>query len=331
MSRSYHAIAGGALALPRMVLLTLAGLTTACSDRSPSSPDASRVPAKPAGIIIDLLQKQIVYGAVTNTGPQVFRVNPDGSWQNQITQGLGLGGSLPSWSPDHLKIVYSRSINGVLTLMIMKADGSLNVTHGPGYYARWSPDGSKIVFQRHVNGGAPQVFVSNADGTGIQQLAFHQFGSYVPSWSQDGSKIVYAAAPAGGSGGQLEVWVMNANGANPHQVTNCTTQGMWCSGADWHPTPGDNRIVYSVSPLGASTLSQIRTIRANGNDDTLVRSVPNVTANKFPVWSPDGTRVAYLDLRPGWDDEAQIYTIFADGTQRQRVTSSSFIKQGFDW
>ena len=331
MSRSYHAIAGGALALPRMVLLTLAGLTTACSDRSPSSPDASRVPAKPAGIIIDLLQKQIVYGAVTNTGPQVFRVNPDGSWQNQITQGLGLGGSLPSWSPDHLKIVYSRNINGVLTLMIMKADGSLNVTHGPGYYARWSPDGSKIVFQRHVNGGAPQVFVSNADGTGIQQLAFHQFGSYVPSWSQDGSKIVYAAAPAGGSGGQLEVWVMNANGANPHQVTNCTTQGMWCSGADWHPTSGDNRIVYSVSPLGASTLSQIRTIRANGNDDTLVRSVPNVTANKFPVWSPDGTRIAYLDLRPGWDDEAQIYTIFADGTQRQRVTSSSFIKQGFDW
>src|SRR5262245_11451667 len=192
VSRSYHAIAGGALALPRMALLTLAGLTTACSDRSPSSPDASRVPAKPAGIIIDLLQNQIVYGAVTNTGPQVFRVNPDGSWQNQITQGLGLGGSLPSWSPDHLKIAYSRNINGVLTLMVMKADGSLNVTHGAGYYARWSPDGSKIVFQRHVNGGAPQVFVSNADGTGVQQLGFHQFGSYVPSWSQDGSKIVYA-------------------------------------------------------------------------------------------------------------------------------------------
>ena len=331
MSRSFHAIAGGALALRRVALLTLAGLLAACSEPPPLSPDASRVPAKPAGIILDLLKKQIVYGAVTNTGPQIFRVNPDGSWQNQITQGLGLGGSLPSWSPDHLKVVYSRKINGVLTLMIMKADGTLNVTHGPGYYARWSPDGSKIVFQRHVNGGAPQVFVMNADGTGVQQLGFHEFGSYVPSWSQDGSKIVYAAAPDGGPGGQSEVWVMNANGANPHQVTSCTVQGTWCSGADWHPAPGDNRIVYSVSPLGSSTVSQIRTIRANGSNDTFVRSVPNVTPNKFPVWSPDGTQIAYLDFRPTWDDEVQIYTIFADGTQRERVTWSSFVKQGFDW
>lgn len=329
MSRSSHAIAGGASVLPRVALLTLVGLTAACTDRFVSAPDASRAPTKSADIVVvpDLVPKQIVFGSSTNTGPQVFRINPNGTSLAQVTSGLG--GSLPSWSPDRTKIVYSRRIGDALTLMITKADASLNVTHGPGYFARWSPDGSKIVFQRDIAAAPPQVFVMNADGTGVQQMTNHQYGAYVPNWSQDGSKIVYSAAPAGGSGGQGEIWVMNANGANPHQVTDCSSKGWKCTSADWHPIGGDNRIVYSVSPFGAPA-SQIRTIKANGTNDTFVRSVPAFTINKFPVWSPDGTKIAYLDMQLGWD-AAEIYTINADGTSRQRVTSMSYPIQGFDW
>jgi TolB protein len=311
-----------------VALLTLAGWTAACSDRSPAAPNASRATAKPEIIIIpDLLPKQIVYGASTSAGPQIFRINPNGTSQVQVTSGLG--GSLPSWSPDRTKIVHTRQIGGVHRLMVAKVDGSLNVTQGPGYYPRWSPDGSKIVFQRDFPGAPPQVFVMNADGTGVQQMTNHPYGAYVPGWSQDGSKITYGAAPDGGAGGQVEIWVMNANGANPHQVTDCSAKGWKCSGPDWHPTAGDNRIVYSVSPFGASA-SQIRSIKANGNDDTFIRSVPGFTPNKFPVWSPDGAKVAYLDLSPSWE-HPEIYTINANGTQRERVTWMNFPKQGFDW
>ena len=329
MSHSFHAIARGASVLPRVALLALTSWTAACGDRSPSEPDASRAPTRPAEIIVipDLIPKQIVFGAHTNAGPQSFRINPNGTSQVQVTSGLG--GSLPSWSPDRTMIVYSRPVGGVLTLMKMKVDGSWNVTYGPGYYARWSPDGSKIVFQRDFNNAPPQVFVMNADGTGVQQLVSHQFGSYVPSWSQDGKKIVYSAAPDGGSGGQTEIWVVNANGTKPQQVTDCSPKGMKCSGADWHPTTGDNRIVYSVSPFGSSA-SQIRTIKSNGTADTFVRSVPGFTPNKFPVWSPDGTKIAYLDLSPSWD-YPEVYTINANGTSRERVTMMNFPKQGFDW
>ena len=329
MSRTFHAIAGGASVLPRVALLTLMGVTAACSERFPAAPEASRLPTGSADIIIvpDLVPKQIVFGSFTNAGPQVFRINPNGTSLVQVTSGLG--GGLPSWSPDRKKIVYSRRIGNVWTLMITKTDGSLNVTHGPGYLARWSPDGSKIVFQRDFPGAPPQVFVMNADGTGVQQMTNHQYGAYVPSWSQDGSKIVYSAASVGGSGGQGEIWVMNANGANPHQVTDCSSKGWKCSGADWHPIDGDNRIVYSVSPFGASA-SQIRTIKANGTNDTFVRAVPAFTINKLPVWSPDGAKIAYLDMLPGWD-EPEIFTINADGTSRQQVTLMSYPIVGFDW
>lgn len=329
MSRSSHSIAGGARTLSPAALLALGGLLAACSDQLPSSPAVPRnSPQTPAGIVIpDLLPKQILFGALTNAGPQIYRINPNGTSQVQVTQGLG--GSLPSWSPDRTKIVFSRAIGGVLTLMVMTVDGSWNSTHGAGYFARWSPDGTKIAFQRHVNGGVPQVFVMNADGSGVQQLTSHPFGGYVPGWSPDSKKIVYAAAPDGGSGGQSEIWVMNANGVNPHQVTSCTSNGMKCSGADWHPDAGDNRIVYSVSPYGSS-LSQIRTIRANGSDDTFIRSVPNFTPNKFPVWSPDGTKIAYLAMASTYV-YPEIFIMNANGTSPQRVTFMNFEKQGFDW
>ena len=160
-------------------------------------------------------------------------------------------------------------------------------------------------------------------------MTTHQYGALLPNWSQDGSKIVYTAAPIGGSGGQDEIWVMNANGANAHQVTDCSPKGWKCSSGDWHHIEGDNRIVYSVSSFGGSA-SQIRTIKANGTNDTFVRAVPAFTINKFPVWSPDGAKIAYLDVSPSWD-EPEIYTINADGTSRQRVTWLNFPKLGFDW
>jgi Tol biopolymer transport system component len=332
VSRTFSAVATHGSAYRAASLLALAGLLAACSDRpTPSSPDLAppATTGKPSGIIIvpGLIPKQIAFGAQTDAGLNVYRVNPSGTSLTQVTQG---GGGMPAWSPDRTKIAYSRRIGDVFTLMITKADGSLNVTHGPGYFPRWSPDGSKIVFQRDFAGAPPQVFVMNADGTGVQQLVNHPYGSHLPSWSPDGNKIAYSASPDGGSGGQAEVWVVNANGANPHQVTNCSPQGYKCLAPDWHPTVNDNRIVYSVSPFGAQ-VSQVRTIRANGSDDTLIRSVSGFTPTKLPVWSPDGTRIAYLD-KPPHAAEPEIYTMNANGGDVQRVTfMPTYPKQGLDW
>ena len=333
MSRTSRAIAAGASGRRQASLLALSGLLAACSDRpSPSSPELApaRKPATPASIFIPgIVPKQIAFGANTDdSGLQVFRVNPNGTGLVQVSDWPG--SSMPSWSPDRTKIVFSRDVGGNRMVRVMNIDGTGLTQLAEGHYPRWSPDGAKIAFQRHVNGGPPQVFTMNADGTGVEQLTNHPYGALLPSWSPDSKKITYAAASDGGSGGELEVWVMNDNGTNPHQVTDCTPGGMKCSAPDWHPGAGDNRLVYSASPFGAS-ISQIRTIRANGTNDTLVRSVPGFTPTKFPVWSPDGTWIAYFDKSPH-AAEPDISIMRGDGTGVQRVTfMPTQAKSGIDW
>ena len=63
-------------------------------------------------------------------------------------------------------------------------------------YVRWSPDGTKLVFTSDRNGGA-QVWVSNADGTGLRQLSVRstpEFSTGFPLWSPTGDRIaVYFA------------------------------------------------------------------------------------------------------------------------------------------
>lgn len=58
-------------------------------------------------------------------------------------------------------------------------------------YIRWSPDGKRLAFASDRNGGG-QVWVCNADGSGIKQLTFNddaEAATGFPVWSPDGKQI----------------------------------------------------------------------------------------------------------------------------------------------
>ncbi|HEX6332919.1 MAG TPA: hypothetical protein VFZ78_01765, partial [Flavisolibacter sp.] len=83
----------------------------------------------------------------------------------------------------------------------------------------WSPDGSKIAFQSNL--GAPaltDVFVMNADGSGIQRLTTANAFDQMPAWSPDGTRIAFMSA----RDGNPEVYVMNADGTSQVRLTNTT-------------------------------------------------------------------------------------------------------------
>ena len=56
----------------------------------------------------------------------------------------------------------------------------------------WSPDGSKIAFTSD-RAGTPQLYIMNADGSGVRRLTFQGNYNQTPQWSPRGDAIAFMA------------------------------------------------------------------------------------------------------------------------------------------
>ena len=162
----------------------------------------------------------------------IFVINPDGSGLRQLTNDSLGQDDMPAWSPDGLRIAFTRfrpdrgyMMFGEAAIHVINADGTglqrLSAVGDSIYDAEpsWSPDGSRIAFHGHrptdyVLGS--EIHVMNADGTNPVQLTAHHGISGQPAWSPDGSRIAYRAlisAPIGNG-----IFVMQADGSNSAKI-----------------------------------------------------------------------------------------------------------------
>lgn len=168
-----------------------------------------------------------------------------------------------------------------------------------GWFAEYSPDNTRIAFGDAYNAG---IWVMYADGSGQTQLTQTGGG---PSWSPDGSQIAYFVGDA--TGASRRIWVMNANGSNPRQISN--TPGSF---PKW--SPDGTRIAFH----GESN-NGIWLINPDGADEVRLYDLGG-----YPTWSPDGSQIAYVSLID-WS----IWTMNADATGRAKLTEFKGIDP--DW
>jgi len=64
------------------------------------------------------------------------------------------------------------------------------------------------------NSGEINIFVINADGTGLRQLTYGSRHNEAPSWSPDGTMLVFSSD----RNGRKELFVMNADGRNQRSL-----------------------------------------------------------------------------------------------------------------
>ena len=121
------------------------------------------------------------------------------------------------------KLAFASDRNGTFDIYSVSSTGSTlpptPLTHSSALESEpaWSPDGSQIAFS-FVSGGFGNVFVMNADGTGVRNVT-NQVDSFntKPTWSPDGSKIAFYS----NRDGDNEIYVVRADGSGPQtDLTN---------------------------------------------------------------------------------------------------------------
>src|SRR5690606_14590488 len=79
----------------------------------------------------------------------------------------------------------------------------------------FSPDGARIVFNSD-RGGTPQLYVMNADGSGVRRISFGSGRYMTPVWSPRGDLIAFTKQ----EGGQFHIGVMNSDGSGERILTS---------------------------------------------------------------------------------------------------------------
>ena len=275
---------------------------------------------------------RIAFVSERDGNPEIYVINADGSGLTRLTHS-STSDAAPDWSPDGRRIAFVSDRDGNTEIYVMPAPGpQAQVSSGGSDQTRltdnpaddlspvWSPDGSRIAFHSNRDGNfeiyvmpapGPQAQVS-ADGSNAVNLTGNPADDWGPAWSPDGSRIAFYSD----RDGRHEIYVMNADGSGQTNLTiNPATEGY----PAW--SPDGSRIAFNSDRDGQDDIYVIDVAVPGGSagdhGETLLTY--NLTIDYYPVWSPDGRRIAFVSDRDG---NLEIYVMNADGTGLTRLTDN---------
>src|SRR3954449_6693407 len=170
-------------------------------------------------------------GAGGFTASTISFVTPDGAIQRQLTN----SGGHPSWSPDGALIAFAAQLaNAHVEVMSMAPDGSgrtqLTDRGESPWFPAWSPDGSRLVVGLYrMSVFNYDIWTMKTDGTDAKQLTSGMAEDIDPVWSPGGTKSAFLTD----RDGNREIYVLDAGGANPRNLTNRPASDEY--GPDWSP------------------------------------------------------------------------------------------------
>lgn len=208
--------------------------------------------------------------------------------------------------------------------------------------------------------GDKEIYVMNADGSGLSQLTDNDYADGAPSWSPDGKRIAFASSRDKDYHSD-DVYVMNADGSGVEQVTDgCTIQD-----PAW--SPNGDRIAYVSMGHGDKYLTspeggdperltgdatycaefywadfdgdgsiEAHIVNADGSEEILPEeswfSLYQWDGTEwFPTWSPDGGRIAFISGRDGDISYVDIYVIDVADDEIKRLAKTDGWDHDPDW
>jgi Tol biopolymer transport system component/TolB-like protein/DNA-binding winged helix-turn-helix (wHTH) protein/Flp pilus assembly protein TadD len=213
-----------------------------------------------------------------------------------------------SYSPDGARIAYQMPTEIRIFDPSSQTDRFVVKTSAGGN-PMFSPDGSKILFQDRIDEDT-EICSVNIDGSGFTNITQSPSRDISAAFSPDGSRIAFAANRASGTT-TFEIYVMNADGSEPHLIYGDRAMSV---GPSWAPD-GKSIVFMNDREGGRVGNFELFSVNVDGGDERRLTIRPRYDTD--PVFSPDGRRIAFAS---NTDGNSEIYVMNADGSSVLRLT-----------
>lgn len=233
-------------------MLTRALLCAACALAVTATPAHATFPGQNGKIVFTHFPDPEDEGT-----SDIYTISPNGRHLRNLTPGSPAADDYPSWSADGRKIAF--------------------------WSTRTGPDNPIVPTLGRAD---QEIFVMNADGSGLRQLTYNTGDDGGPAWSPNGDRLVFHRFLDDDS--PADLWTVRVNGTGERNLTRSPRiserYGVW--------SPDGREIVIMRRNLeGTNDTNDIYTIRPDGSHLTALINTRDDEAS--PDWSPDGKRIVF--------------------------------------
>jgi len=260
---------------------------------------------------VGLAGSKIFFVSDRTGNKEIWSMDYDGSNQKQLTNYKSISAYV-GVSPDGKLFGFTTWAQGNPKIMIYSVETGkrltfLNPVSSMVSTPEFSPDGKKLYFAATVDDW-PQLCVADIDGGNMQRISHVRAIEVSPKINpKTGRDMLFIS----GRSGPEQLYHMNLDGTEMERLTPGTGE---VDNPAWHKdgqfiayawTAGYEPGAFNIFIMDVGKKEPIQLTHGNG-------------VNENPWWAPDGLHIVFTTRR---GRSTQIYTMLADGTNVQQLTT----------